>query len=136
MRLGKALSMVLVIGLAAAQAQRAEKRTGEKSMENSAPLACRIGALDATQRARHKQLREEIRAGLQAVRELPDGYEFQLPAETEVIKLAAEFITLERLCCPFFKFALEIGEEGKPLSLKLTGREGVKQFMQVELGLK
>jgi len=49
--------------------------------------------------------------------------------------MAAEFITLERLCCPFLTLALEVERERGPLWLKLTGREGVKPFLRAELGL-
>jgi hypothetical protein len=47
---------------------------------------------------------------------------------------AAEFIANERLCCPFFGFAVEVGPEGGALWLRLTGREGIKPFIQAELG--
>jgi hypothetical protein len=49
--------------------------------------------------------------------------------------MAAEFMTLERLCCPFLTLTLEVERERGPLWLTLTGREGVKPFLQAELGL-
>ena len=42
---------------------------------------------------------------------------------------------LERLCCPFVRFRLEMEEDGGPLYLSLTGRDGVKEFLRGELGL-
>jgi hypothetical protein len=50
--------------------------------------------------------------------------------------MAAEWISFERLCCPFFSFQLDIASEGAPIWLRMTGREGVKQFMQVEFDIK
>lgn len=47
---------------------------------------------------------------------------------------AAEFISLERLCCPFFGFALDVAPEGGALWLSLTGRDGVKPFIAAEIG--
>ncbi|MDQ3748973.1 MAG: MerR family DNA-binding protein [Acidobacteriota bacterium] len=45
----------------------------------------------------------------------------------------AEFITYERLCCPFFNF--EMAVEGENLSLRLKGKEGVKEFIKMEFGI-
>ena len=47
--------------------------------------------------------------------------------------MAAEFIALERLCCPFLNFGLEIKAEGGPVWLRLSGREGVKAFIREEI---
>jgi len=47
---------------------------------------------------------------------------------------AAEFIAKERLCCPFFGFAIEIEPEQGALWLSLTGRQRVKPFIRAEIG--
>ena len=99
------------------------------------PIACDLGGLDALQRERRQALREQISPATQEVKELPDGYAFRFPAEPSLCLAAAEFVTLERLCCPFFNFVLEVEKEGGPLWLRLTGREGVKEFLRAELGL-
>jgi len=36
------------------------------------------------------------------------------------------------LCCPFFDIDLRVEKEGGPLWLRLTGREGVKQFIKAD----
>ncbi len=64
---------------------------------------------------------------------MPDGYAFRLPGEHDLITKTAEFISLERLCCPFLRFALEVGAEGGDVWLRLTGREGVKEFIREEV---
>ena len=46
----------------------------------------------------------------------------------------AEFIALERACCPFFNFQLEIVEENGPTWWRVTGREVVKEFLAQILG--
>ena len=47
-----------------------------------------------------------------------------------------EWVELERQCCPFFGF--EVRWEGKngPVWLRLTGPEGVKEFILNEFGLR
>ena len=42
------------------------------------------------------------------------------------------WVGLERRCCSFFRFQLEFGGEAGPVTLRLTGREGVKDFIRSE----
>ncbi len=107
--------------------------------ENAAgesPIACNLNALDMGQRRRHQSLTLQLCATAQEARELPDGYSFRIPSDEATIQMTAEWITLERRCCPFIAFGLEVGPEGGPLWLNLTGREGVKPFLKTELGIK
>lgn len=67
------------------------------------------------------------------VRELPSGYAFRLPNKSEVLMTTAQFIALERLCCPFFGFGVEVERENGSVWLSLTGREGVKPFIMAEI---
>lgn len=107
----------------------------EKSLTYELPLFCGLSVLDPAQRQHHQANTRQLFGSVQQIEELPDGYAFYWPAAAGTILTVAEFITMERLCCPFFDFALEIKSKGGPLRLKLTGREGVKQFMLAELGL-
>lgn len=104
--------------------------TVDKNLENEIPIACDLTAIPAEQREHHNAAAEQIFASILETRELPDGYAFRLPEEPDTLLKAAEFISLERLCCPFFNFALEVEPKGGPLWLKLTGGEGVKLFIQ------
>ncbi|HEV2666252.1 MAG TPA: hypothetical protein VG324_15140 [Blastocatellia bacterium] len=100
------------------------------------PFACNMLALDAEGRKRHKAVSERMRAAVKEVQELSDGYAFRFPAEQANILLVSEFIARERLCCPFFRFELIAEQEDGPLWLRLRGREGVKEFIKAELGIK
>jgi hypothetical protein len=92
-----------------------------------------MSAIEPGRREQHMATgRDLFRAALE-IRELPDGYAFRLPAEPDVLVKAAEFISLEKLCCPFLGFALEVEPEGGPVRLRLTGREGVKAFIREEV---
>jgi hypothetical protein len=99
------------------------------------PLLCDLTAMDAEQRERYRVVTQHLHGAVQEVRALSDGYAFRLSVEPSTILLVAEFITLERLCCPFLTLVLEVECERGPLWLKLTGREGVKDFLRAELGL-
>ena len=119
---------------AAADSQQEAKPTGSSS-KDSQPFACSLTALNAEQRKRHAELAKTLHESVKEVQELPDGYAFRLPDDAKTIVATAEFISYERLCCPFFKFNLEVESDGKPVWLKLTGREGVKQFLKTEFGI-
>jgi hypothetical protein len=96
-------------------------------------LACDLGALDPAQRARYSALRAELGTLRIDARELADGYAFSYPAESDVILKLAEFVTLERRCCPFFDFALEIGADAGHVRLRIGGSPGVKEFLRAQL---
>ena len=102
----------------------------------SSSLACDLRAIEPDRRARHQSNTRQLFAAVQERQELPDGYAFRFAAEPTLILRLAEFISLERLCCPFFNFALIVESENGPLWLKLTGRDEVKQFLLAELGLE
>jgi hypothetical protein len=93
------------------------------------PPACMLSARTREQRERRATLVQRLERACEETRELPTGYAFRLAPEPAVIMAAAEFITLERLCCPFFAFALEVGAEGGPFWLRITGDECVKDFL-------
>jgi hypothetical protein len=113
-----------------------QQQAADGSPKKPQAFACSLTALTAEQRKRHAELRKTLGESVKEIQELPDGYAFRLPDDTKTILSAAEFISYEKLCCPFFKFNLEIESDGKPVWLKLTGREGVKQFLKTEFGLK
>jgi hypothetical protein len=97
------------------------------------PIACDMGAIDPGLRASHVATGAQLFRAVEEIRELPDGYAFRLPPDSDPLLKAAEFISLERLCCPFLGFALEVGPEGGPVWVRLTGREGVKAFIREEV---
>lgn len=101
--------------------------------ESQLPIACDMSVLSPPQRATHIATSRELFSRLEEIRELADGYEFRLVDDSSTITMAAEFISLERLCCPFLNFELEIKAEGEPVWLRLRGHEGVKAFVREEI---
>ena len=97
------------------------------------PLACDLTAIPADQREAHLVKSRELFSQIQEFRELPNGYQFRFPGRPNLITRLAEFISLEKLCCPFLSFAIEVDAEDGPVWLSLTGREGVKAFIREEI---
>ena len=102
--------------------------------EKQSPFACDMTAIAHEQRGEHVAIIKSLFGAVQSIRELPDGYSFELPNQSDVLLTASEIIINERLCCPFFDFALEIERDGGPIWLSLKGRDGVKPFIMAEVG--
>ena len=98
---------------------------------NQSPLACDMTAIPAEQRPVHLAASRELFSHIQETRELSDGYQFRF--DSDVIRRLAEFVALEKLCCPFLSFAIEVEAENGPVWLRLSGREGVKAFIREEI---
>lgn len=98
---------------------------------NDIPLACDINAIPAEQRERALTVAQQMYRAIEEVRELPNGLAFGLPASSTMLKLIAEDISAERLCCPFLLFTLEIPPAGGDFWLSFTGGEGVREFLRM-----
>lgn len=64
-----------------------------------------------------------------------DGFAFRFHTTDELMDELAEFIKTERACCPFFVFRLRVDADGGDTWLELSGPEGAKEFIRVELGM-
>ena len=102
--------------------------------EKESPFACDMTAIAPEQRGAHIATIKRLFGVVQTTRELQDGYAFELPNDSDILLTASEFISNERLCCPFFDFALDIERECGPMWLSLKGRDGVKPFIMAEVG--
>ena len=102
--------------------------------EGEPPLACDFTAMDTEQRRRYRALRRRLSEDLHEARELEHGYAFRHSSEAEMLIAMAEYITLERLCCPFFDFAIEVGRDGGEVWLKMTGGQEAKRILQAAQG--
>jgi hypothetical protein len=124
-----ALLVATVLGLPESTAAQ-----GSSPAERSeSAFACDRMALTPEKRKRHfDELGPKLRSLKKSVRELPNGYEFEFPADSNTVQLVAEWAVGERACCPFFDIDMRFERDGGSLWLSLTGREGVKQFIQAD----
>jgi hypothetical protein len=105
----------------------------EKALPES-PFACNMTAFTPAERKEHIAAIGQVFGAVEEIQEVSDGYAFRLPNESTMLLKLADFMAKERLCCPFFGFSLDLEPEGGALWLSLTGREGVKPFIQAEIG--
>ena len=97
-------------------------------------FACDMSASTAEQREAHLRNLQALFGAVEHISELASGYTFTLPATPALLRRAAEFIALERLCCPFFNFRLELPAGSSVFGLSVTGSEGIQPFLQAEFG--
>ena len=98
--------------------------------------ACDLSALDAAQRARRAQLNEWLVAGAMGVTEQPDGYHVHLDPRSGGAEHLEEFISLEKLCCPFLDLSVAESPQHRGKILRIRGGAGVKAFVAAELGFE
>jgi hypothetical protein len=104
-------------------------------MTPTAPLACNLGAIGVADRPRYSDLVARLRAALASQSELPDGYTYTLDTARITLPEVAEWIGMERLCCPFLTFQIDV-LAGGATQLTLRGPQGVKAILQVEFPMK
>ena len=97
------------------------------------PLACHLGAMTPEQRGRYETQKARLQAAIQQVEPLPDGYAFHFHSESGLLVALAEFVDGERLCCPFFTFAIDVMPQGGEIVLRITGPDGTAEFVREAL---
>ena len=97
-------------------------------------LACNWSALTAIQQERQRALYRLLRADVEEVLELEDGYAFRHSTDRAVLLAMAEFVANERLCCPFFEFGITVERAGGPMWLRITGVGEAKRVLEAEMG--
>jgi hypothetical protein len=93
-------------------------------------IACTPNAVPADLKARWFQAGKETYASVEELRELPDGYACRLPIGAGTLARAAEYVSLDRLCCTFVTWHLRVEPDGGPVWLSITGPAGTKELMR------
>ena len=98
----------------------------------STPLACVPEAIPLNERPGHFALLTRLfgEAALDR-RAVPNGYAFRFDAEA--FEDVARFVALERLCCPFLEFVIELSPNAGSFWLSMTGPETTREFLDLEL---
>lgn len=99
----------------------------------SPAIACDPAAIADSDQKQYNLTLQQLIEFVQEIRDLPNGFAFRLPNDTETFLGAAEFVAHERKCCPFFNFTLAL-DAGGEFWFSLTGSDGVKSFLANELG--
>src|SRR5579863_1449420 len=95
-------------------------------------LACNLKAIASSERPRYNDLIKTLRASVRGRTEHSDGYAFKLDGGAISLKEVAEWIGMERMCCPFLTFQLSASGSQGDWMLTLTGPRGAKAILQEE----
>jgi len=79
-------------------------------------------------------LRRAVQEAVRESRELSDGFGFRLDETSISFSDAAEWVSLEKRCCPFLSFQMNISGAGPDYWLHLTGPDGVKAILRNAFG--
>lgn len=97
-------------------------------MADEIPVACCLSNEEL--RTREATLLAQFKSALVTTEELADGYLFQIPADKKCLAAAAELIAAERECCPFLRFELTAEPGMGPVTVRMTGPAGTKEFLK------
>jgi hypothetical protein len=92
------------------------------------PVVCSLTTGEL--RDREATLLVQFRSGVVETEELQNGYAFRIPGDANWIRLVAELIVAERACCPFLAFELLALPNMGPLTVRVMGPEGTKEFVK------
>jgi hypothetical protein len=91
-------------------------------------IACNMAAISSAQRPRYNDLMKLLRGSIQNRREVADGYAFKLDPKGITMAELGEWIALERLCCSFLTFNVEVKNDGAT-QLSMRGPDGTKAVL-------
>jgi hypothetical protein len=95
-------------------------------------LACDREAIPATERPRYNELlRRMLSAVLERI-DLANGYAFRVDGRKLRLAEAAEWVEMERKCCPFLTIELQTTGPDPDWWIRLTGPGGVKALLASE----
>ena len=92
------------------------------------PIVCCLTTAEL--REREATLLAHFRSAVIGTEELRDGYAFRVPGDGKWIGLIAELIVAERGCCPFLTFEFFAEPSMGPVSVRVTGPAGTKDFLK------
>jgi hypothetical protein len=96
------------------------------------PIACKL--TDAELRARREGLLARARSSVVAASWKDDGLTLEFEGTPAMLAIVLEVVQVERQCCPFLRFQVDAGPDGRPISLAITGPAGTRAFLET-LGL-
>jgi len=97
-------------------------------MADEIPVACCLSNEEL--RTREATLLAQFKSALLTTEALADGYLFRVPGDKKCLAVAAELIAAERECCPFLRFELTAEPAMGPVTVRMTGPAGTKEFLK------
>lgn len=127
------LTLVLAIGIYAFSNTFAQQNPSTmKDLSERAKLSCKLTTPELQERKR--TVIADLKSLLKERKEETNSVLYKFESTDKNIDLVSSFIKTERLCCDFFEFDLSVESGSEFMWLKLSGPEGVKDFIAEEIG--
>jgi hypothetical protein len=95
--------------------------------DETRPIACTLTPDEVE--ARKAGHLPGLAARVEGVRPTPDGYELDFAPADGILRTLAEVIDAERVCCRFLRFEITVTPAGGPITLRLSGPPGTREFL-------
>src|SRR5262245_49060290 len=115
--LRKLYILIIIIAIGMPNVSKAQTK------DKGPAFSCDLSVMTVEEREQHFERATRMFSMAKEVKELGDGFAVRFSVDSSMITTVAQFIEKERLCCPFMKFTVEIGEEHGPLWVRITGRK-------------
>lgn len=109
-----------------------QKSTAMKNLVERAKLTCKLTTTELQERKR--TVIAELKTLVNERKEDTNSVSYKFESTDKNIDLISNFIKTERLCCDFFEFTLDVKSASEFMWLKLSGAEGVTEFIREEIG--
>ena len=100
--------------------------TGEGTEAEDIPISC---ALDKAQFEERKALADRLAQRATERKAIPSGFALRFGRESGLVSQLASFIELERACCPFLTFRIDV-RAGDSVWLELTGPAAAQEIIR------
>jgi len=97
------------------------------------PIACFLTSAEL--REREATLLAQFKSAIIKTEELQEGYAFRISGDRDSVRQVAELIVSERECCPFLVFEVSALPNSGPVTVRVSGPAGTKEFLSSLLGL-
>ena len=103
------------------------------SAQEHYPFSCKMNALSPAERKELPKWLDSLVAMKPVATELENGFSLEFAHSGKAFPLASKWISCESRCCPFFEFAISLTPNDGPLTIRITGPAGVKEFIADDL---
>jgi hypothetical protein len=93
------------------------------------PVACCLENFTAEEARRHHELTRKLGENIVSSQRLVNGYTFRLKDSFSLTTLS-EWIELERRCCAFFTFEIQVAGANPGIQLTVTGPPQAAELIQ------
>ena len=136
-----AVVALLIAGSVASASTAPKQEQKQAGKENTmtttqSKFYCNLKALTPEERTHLKQLGDKLKASRTKIVEMGNGYEFQFSPKNVTLAELTDWVRMESRCCSFFDFHIDLENEGTLLCLRLTGEDGIKQFIRNEFAVQ